>query len=1246
MQKKLLLWVVTFFLAIVPFFWLKPGEMDLGGDASRLYFYDPLNYLKSFPLYGIAPNGTNTETIGLFLVPYVLLIYVFKKIFFSSYLVITIFNSITLVTAFLSIYGIVTNFFSRELSGKNKKIVSYVGIITGLFYILSPILIRTGWDKALAIHNQVFLNPLIFYLLLMYIEKKKKIFIFAVLLITFFFSPNFFPSPYFFSFYLFALPYLIIYSIFIKRYKLNFKEIGVFILLFFGLHLFHLIPLVKNLFLKGTILYNSTFTSSGSIDTGLNYFMAIAGPTKFVNNLLGLPQGEGFLVPFDSLIIVFPAIILIGLILQKNIKDSGREERLNLLCLVFFFLIIMFFISAKVTFIGMELYKSFFHIPGFSMFRNYVGQFSHVYVFFYALTLGIPLYYVLSNLKKVISEKTLFIFLILTIGIFSIPFIKGDMINHIVNKGSKHELKVPIIMDPDYEKLLSYVRENPINGNYLTFPIDDYGLETLSGINGGIYQGPPLIAYLAQNNQFSISGSQFGELLMSKFRTKDYEQIKELLALLNIRYIFYNSDPRIYDDTFPAFPYTYTRKSMPFTQELYQDFITVLNLEKVKNFGKHYHLYQLKNKDYLPHIYVAKNIYYTDDQSPKAFVRPFSFKGDKRIVVYNNLITTENNLGGVNAMFLKAEKVNELLHYYSQKPDSLAVSDTIQAQLYVLLHPFVGLPDKMVNQDQTNLVKIYFDKGVLDAQKKLNKLIDINSPRSSKSTITGSAKNKNLKTSEIDNSWNNILLEYKQTINKHITEIKNQQIPLYSPNVNLVKLRNVILDDENRINTLVKEAVLSENQKNKLYTLVGATFEELQHNIATKSSMLVTTLYNLKLSQMGSYDIYLEKRGSSFLKDPATTISFNSQTLKPLETQEEPHWTYYGDISLDNPKTLNISVTKPEDSVFIEEKIRKAVFDKEHASYTLNLKSEGIMRNYIYEVIQYFSDWEPNTTYLVTFDFHHKNNSQTNTLLVGQNNIDNKLWITYKAVVETNNDRKIALLLILNDQNDPTEKIDPFVQSSEVEMKNIFITAMEYPEVLLVKRNKNTDIKVPSISFKKINPTKYEVNVSGAIKPYTLVFLSGFSPNWKVFLPESSLKGTSIIDRMLLFFGELLSTLISIFTTSSNKEKIVDSYFDNQVREEKRENTFLNQKTFETWGYSSIANTQHFEVNGYANAWVIDPKEIGGKTDYKLILELTSQRIVYPLLFISFTTLGICTILLVLTLKKLFPKSQKKSFKK
>ena len=57
LRKYRLVLFISLLLFIIPFFWFKPGEMDLGGDGNRLYFYDPLNFLKNVVFYSIDSEG-------------------------------------------------------------------------------------------------------------------------------------------------------------------------------------------------------------------------------------------------------------------------------------------------------------------------------------------------------------------------------------------------------------------------------------------------------------------------------------------------------------------------------------------------------------------------------------------------------------------------------------------------------------------------------------------------------------------------------------------------------------------------------------------------------------------------------------------------------------------------------------------------------------------------------------------------------------------------------------------------------------------------------------------------------------------------------------------------------------------------------------------------------------------------------------------------------------------------------------
>src|SRR3989338_4439143 len=94
--------IITFLLFLIPFFWFKPGEMDLGGDSSRLYFYDPMRYLISQALYATSNSGLGGESLGYFGIPFFLFLAGLKSILRSPTALIVFVHGVSLSVAFVS----------------------------------------------------------------------------------------------------------------------------------------------------------------------------------------------------------------------------------------------------------------------------------------------------------------------------------------------------------------------------------------------------------------------------------------------------------------------------------------------------------------------------------------------------------------------------------------------------------------------------------------------------------------------------------------------------------------------------------------------------------------------------------------------------------------------------------------------------------------------------------------------------------------------------------------------------------------------------------------------------------------------------------------------------------------------------------------------------------------------------------------------------------------------------------------
>lgn len=599
--------IIAIILFIIPFFWFKPGTMDLGGDGNRLYFYDPLNFLKNVVFYSIDSEGKGSvEQRHAYLI-YVSFIALIKYFINSPHLLISIFNGIKLSVGFLSIYFIVKEFIRGDShESKNILPVELSAIIAGIFYVVA-----TGseqliflWTKALFPHDQVFLNPLIFFLIMRYFLNRNMWYLLVALFVSFIFSTNFssIASPQLFSFYPLALIFLLSYIIFFKKIKIALKPVFFVLILFLGLQSFHLIPEVASLFDSGSANSVRIFKD---LNTEANYFMAVLGLGKASISLF-VPTQE---VSLRWTSFVVPLIAILGFLLQ-------RKKQKEILLTGLFFLITFFLVTANITHLGVWIYSKLFYIPGFSMFRNFYTQWAYIFIFFYALLFGQSLFVIFTRLKSsYVKISASIILLLFIIGFWS--FLNGKLVDGI-QWGSNNGVKTAIIMDPHYERTIDFIRKLPDEGKMLMFPFTDNVNQVVYGLNNAAYVGPSSISILTSKKSFS--GYQIfdnypyliPEAIMRLSREKKYEALNQIFSLFNIRYIFHNADPKAYEEKFlNIFPYGYVNTSLPKTQEEYKAFIKKFPVRLLYENGP-FNIFEFDKKVYRSEVYIPDSIYQED----------------------------------------------------------------------------------------------------------------------------------------------------------------------------------------------------------------------------------------------------------------------------------------------------------------------------------------------------------------------------------------------------------------------------------------------------------------------------------------------------------------------------------------------------------------------------------------------------------------------------------------------------------
>lgn len=612
LEKHKLVIFITIVLAVVPFFWLKPGELELGGDSSRLYLYDPGSYLQFTSLYSVDPSGMGKLIPNQNMLPFLLLLQLFYNIFHSSYILIYLLNSLKLSGSFFFMYLIIAEILKKH--GEKDKIflIDVAGILTGLFYTFSSS-VGENIHAALLTHNQVFLNPMIFYLILRFFITHQSKYIWFTLLITLIFSPNFTllapPAP--FSFYPLAFFFIALYTSIVLKKSLPWKKLLFGLFLFVGIHSFHIIPDVTHIFDQGSAFNERAFGTGTARNEGLEYFNAVLGLGKVSLNIFSTYSTHQ--VRWTTFAV--PLVIILGFILCKK-----RQSDLFLISAFFF--ITLFLASANITHIGVEFYRRLFYIPGFSMFRVFYGQWQWVYTFFYALLFGYSLFIVFLRVKR----KYIFILSGFLISLFifnSWIFISGQILRRI-HWGSNNMTSI-IKMDPNYEKTLAFLKTIPNDGKIFNFPFTDFSYQVIPGVNNGAYIGTSPTAYLSGKKDFSGYSdiAPFSNIFLKLAKEKNYVAIKRLFGILSVKYIFHIAGPKAYEVSFPTFPYSLFHDAISDSNSL-TDFVDKVTDGKVFQQGN-YFVYYADKTSYLPHFYIPTTLLAYDNDKDDWYGKNASF---------------------------------------------------------------------------------------------------------------------------------------------------------------------------------------------------------------------------------------------------------------------------------------------------------------------------------------------------------------------------------------------------------------------------------------------------------------------------------------------------------------------------------------------------------------------------------------------------------------------------------------------
>ncbi len=1202
MQKKIVVLLITVIFLIIPFLWLKPGEMDIGGDSSRLYFYDPVSYLKSASLFSISASSFGLENIYYFSLPFIALLAIFR-FFLSPFLLISIFHGVTLSASFLFTFLSAKEILTGEKRNKLNDIF-LISLFCGIAYAFFPALID-GWEHVLLSRNQIFLNPLVFYLFVRYFKTSRFLYLLIIIIISFFFSPNFsiVSAPAIVAFYPISFLFLIIYAKVILRKKIKIKPLLVGLVLFLGVHIFHYFPQILDIFTSGSVVNKTIFSSEGKFNRGLSYFVAIAPNIKLSKNLLGLPQWVEIKY-YHDLLIIYPIIILISFFFNK-----GRL----LLILSFIFLVLLFFSSANITNLGFKFYSELFSIPGFSMFRNFYAQWQYSLAFYYALVLGASLALIRRRITS--SEKSIFLkkgfdlfvlVLIIYLFLLSTPFIKGEIINRPLwqSKNIRSVMK----MDPKYERFIAKIRKLSIDGKIVTLPFTDPAYQVIRGVNDGVYMGPSTIAYLTGKKDFAGYEDflSYKDVFIKLVVNKEYEDIKNLFSILNIRYLVFNSDKYIYSN-FPNFPFAYINDFFPNAQT-YKSLISKLNAKLLFKNGD-YSVFSLNKENYLPHFYISsKTISSLDPVLDWEVISPFySFSNDRiaidsstnkdisvsqlsKVDIYSRII--KDYPISVNYPFAKW-KLNSIFYpvvFYKEKYYLNKIkSDTDSYIDYLLFYSA-----KRISELERWEGEIPVQRNISSNQELINFWTD---PK----TINGLGGRK-------FNSWEASLSRYSRGVSAAIESIEKSEKDLGWKIQKKDKIRQFLLNSKIKVMIVIQKSMKSSHDR----AYLSKIFEKLNSYYLKKT---ITKEYDPSILE------YISKNGGKaklFVRDEGKfdisriKLVYNGSNIYSNNPQKVKGMVDLGDLNLESDKYIQLIIDSEDvitdDILFTPKSDDEIIGDTNLAIKSLNIKKRNIIKG-----LKYINGFKNNSYYLISFEYQSYGKVFDVGMYSQKRQDKNKLadpkfhyifnekriskdWTKFNIVLSLK-DYKNALLVMSSED----EKAQPI-------FRNFYAKVLPYHPDIVVKKKSDYKLfsKTPKITFVKINPTKYKIKVEGVDSEYLLIFSDAFSEKWKIYIdPKKKVRG-----------------------------KVVESYYNGKIKQEKSNDSLLDQNMFETLGRDSLLEKNHFVANGYSNGWLIPKGFADGKKSYNLIIEFETQKVFYITVVVSLISLLATVILLILTLCK------------
>lgn len=1140
-------------LFILPFFWFANGVVDLGGDSSRVYYIEPLEYLKNFSMSAILNIGHIIDFPGYYGVSFTLFLVLLSRVFNASN-INAILTGLSLSAGFF-FTSFVTREFLRIAVKKDDVYIRLSAFCAGILYVFIPYQTKS-WTTPLMTQFAFFLNPAFLYYALRYLVTGNLIYILFFSILSFVFSQNFSfaGAPFLFSFYPITFLYLIFFS---KQHfpKSRISGALIFVILLLFLHGYHWFSLIQNLFSKNSALNTMVFDLENIKDRGLSYFFASASSTYLPHSLLGATQFAP--IPFITISFgIFPLIIMAAGYYVWKLENSRALQKFYT-SLVILFTILLFLVSGHILIGFKELYSYLFYIPGFSMFRAFYDKWAYPYYLYYSIFIGVS-YYILLNISGKITKRILLTFLFIPF-FTSISFLRGSTV--ITQMFGSKTFHSGILIESDFKHSLDYIRTITTDDRWLNLPFADWEYQVVRDSKKGIYIAPSIISLLGGKTDYVglVQFEPYKRILISSLKSGYYQSLNKLLEMLSIRYVFFNKDQSILSSYDGNFPYNEIGSLIPQQIIQYEKILNNIHASELTHFGT-YSIGRLTNNAY-PRVYIPDCVIRTDSKEIIPYFETPLCTSAKRATVLNS---TEPSLPS-----------NFDMHLHSpEDPYRLTAKNVINANIQYsfakyapnsFAYPFIRIKEDFDIWLLSLLgrKKEIRTKQFAFAAKRIYELDRWRSyiPPVSKKKCTFPE----IYCKYTGISWLDLLDTYRRLLEQNMSLVESVGI---SRDEAKSELSAYIIRDHDRIKNFILTSSLDDPTQKRLFSYSDSVFNSFRD-------------YQLKSAE--SPDIVLRYDRLNFQQKIHTQYFVEQidgyKEWKPIEYSQVRGLSEYVLPEL----TSNLLQPIPNEQPIASISGHGKIIQKQTPQNTLTwLVMDGIQPEQYYRLmLSYKTEGQ---AYDITVSHYNPllpESSRRNTI--------------FRQALFSMTDADYELLFRTDKNTSGIEiRINPsdLGKAGRLEISTIKLIKLPLPKVLEIAES-NMKMSPPDIQYRRINPTKYEVDITNAVQPFYLVLNDSYSDHWSVYIkkhPET---------HMMKMFSQKF-------------QRIYD---------------FLDSNPLE-FIYNSPISAPHIKVNYFANGWLIDPRTLQGDSS-TIIIEHRVQGYFYVAFVLSIIVFGALIIVLI-----------------